>query len=105
MVAWQNGKPVRLGDVAMIREGAQDENTESRFNDQRAIILAVFRQPDANTIDVVDQVRAQSRFLPQARCRPRSRSTSPMTAPISIRNAVADVEFTLDARGVRWSSW
>src|SRR4029079_18159913 len=56
VVAFRDGKPVRLGDVAVIREGAQDENTASWLDDQRAIVLAVFRQPDANTIDVVDQV-------------------------------------------------
>ncbi|TMJ34310.1 MAG: efflux RND transporter permease subunit, partial [Alphaproteobacteria bacterium] len=94
VVAWQNGKPVRLGDVAMIREGAQDENTASWFNDQRAIILAVFRQPDANTIDVVDQVRANldtyRKQMPSAISLDVTNDRS-----VSIRNAVSDVEFTL----------
>src|SRR5262249_5824675 len=79
---------------AAIREGAQDENTASWFNDQRAIILAVFRQPDANTIDVVDQVRANldtyRKQMPAAISLDITNDRS-----VSIRNAVADVEFTL----------
>lgn len=94
VVAWQNGKPVRLGDIAAIREGAQDENTASWFNDQRAIILAVFRQPDANTIDVVDQVKANldtyRKQMPAAISLDITNDRS-----VSIRNAVSDVEFTL----------
>ncbi len=94
VVAWQGGKPVRLGDVATIREGAQDENTASWFNDRRAIILAVFRQPDANTIDVVDQVKSHldsyRKQLPGAISLDITNDRS-----VSIRNAVHDVEFTL----------
>ncbi|MGE3993626.1 efflux RND transporter permease subunit, partial [Pseudorhodoplanes sp.] len=94
VVAWREGKPVRLGDVASIREGAQNENTASWFNDRRAIILAVFRQPDANTIDVVDQVRAH---LPGYREQIPSSVSLEITndRSLSIRNAVHDVEFTL----------
>ena len=94
VVAFRDGKPVRLGDVATIREGAQDEKTASWFNDQRAIILAVFRQPDANTIDVVDQVRAN---LDSYRKQMPAAITLDITndRSVSIRNAVSDVEFTL----------
>ena len=94
VVAWRDGKPVRLGDVAAIRTGAQDEKTASWLDDQRAIILAVFRQPDANTIDVVDQVKAHlaayGSQMPAAISLNVANDRS-----VSIRNAVADVEFTL----------
>jgi HAE1 family hydrophobic/amphiphilic exporter-1 len=56
VVAWRNGQPVRLGEVADIREGVQNEQTASWLDNKRGIILAVFRQPDANTVDVVDQI-------------------------------------------------
>jgi len=94
VVAWRDGKPVRLGDVAVIRTGAQDEKTASWLDDKRAIILAVFRQPDANTIDVVDQVKAHlaayRNQMPAAISLNVANDRS-----VSIRNAVADVEFTL----------
>ncbi|MGE3875679.1 MAG: efflux RND transporter permease subunit, partial [Parvibaculaceae bacterium] len=94
VVAFRNGEPVRLGDVAVIREGAQDEKTASWLDDQRAIILAVFRQPDANTIDVVDQVRSH---LDTYRSQMPAAIVLHVTndRSVSIRNAVADVEFTL----------
>ncbi|WP_119269852.1 efflux RND transporter permease subunit [Taklimakanibacter deserti] len=94
VIAWRDGKPVRLGDVATIRTGAQDEQTASWIDDERAIILAVFRQPDANTIDVVDQVNARLATY-------RSQMPAAISVhvandrSVSIRNAVADVEFTL----------
>src|SRR6476469_3642901 len=59
VVAWRNGRPVRLGELATIRDGVQNEQTASWLNDKRAIVLAVFRQPDANTVAVVDQIRAE----------------------------------------------
>jgi HAE1 family hydrophobic/amphiphilic exporter-1 len=94
VVAFTDGKPVRLGDVATIREGAQDEKTASWLDDQRAIILAVFRQPDANTIDVVDQVKAHlDAYRSQMPAAISLHVTNDRSA--SIRNAVSDVEFTL----------
>lgn len=94
VVAFRDGKPVRLGDVAVIREGAQDENTASWLDDQRAIVLAVFRQPDANTIDVVDQVKAHlDAYRTQIPAAISLHVTNDRS--VSIRNAVADVEFTL----------
>jgi hydrophobic/amphiphilic exporter-1 (mainly G- bacteria), HAE1 family len=94
VVAVRDGKPVRLGDVAVIREGAQDETTASWLDDQRAIILAVFRQPGANTIDVVDQVKAHlASYQSQMPAAISLHVTNDRS--VSIRNAVADVEFTL----------
>jgi HAE1 family hydrophobic/amphiphilic exporter-1 len=94
VVAFRDGKPVRLSDVATIREGAQDEKTASWLDDQRAIILAVFRQPDANTIDVVDQVKARlDAYRGQMPAAISLHVTNDRS--VSIRNAVADVEFTL----------
>ncbi|QIG46449.1 MMPL family transporter [Nordella sp. HKS 07] len=94
VVAWRDGKPVRLGDVAAVRDGAQNEQTASWYNDQRAVVLAIFRQPGANTVDVVDQVKAHlaayRSALPAAISLDITNDRS-----VSIRNAVADVEFTL----------
>jgi len=94
VVAWRDGKPVRLGDVAVVRDGAQNEQTASWYNDQRAVVLAIFRQPDANTIDVVDQVKAHlASYRSQMPAAIKLDVTNDRS--ISIRNAVSDVEFTL----------
>jgi len=62
IVAWRDGAPVRLGDVAKVEDSVEDLFQTGFFNDNRAILMVVRRQADANIIDVVDEVRAQ---LPQ----------------------------------------
>ncbi|MBM3561400.1 MAG: efflux RND transporter permease subunit, partial [Alphaproteobacteria bacterium] len=64
IVAWRNGAPVRLGDLATVIDSVQDDKLASWSNGVRGIILAVQRQPDANTIEVVDRVAA---LLPNLR--------------------------------------
>jgi hydrophobic/amphiphilic exporter-1 (mainly G- bacteria), HAE1 family len=77
-----------------VRDGAQNEQTASWYNDQRAVVLAIFRQPDANTIDVVDQVKAHlASYRSQMPAAIKLDVTNDRS--ISIRNAVSDVEFTL----------
>ncbi len=58
IVATRNGKPVRLGDVATVINSVQDNQTASSYNGTPAIILGVYRQPEANTVEVVNRVRA-----------------------------------------------
>jgi HAE1 family hydrophobic/amphiphilic exporter-1 len=93
-VAFRNGQAIRLGDVALVREGAQNENTASWLNENRAIILAVQRQPDANTVEVVDSIRDRLHTF-------RAQIPASVSLDItndrsqSIRHAVADVQFTL----------
>ncbi len=94
IVATRNGKPVRLGDVARVIDSVENTQTASWYNGQRSIILAVQRQPDANTVEVVDRIK---QMLPQFE------SNLPSGAQIkilndrstSIREAVEDVKFTL----------
>ncbi|MFG1286272.1 efflux RND transporter permease subunit [Xanthobacter versatilis] len=94
VVAWRNGAPVRLEEIATISDGVENERVASWFNDTRAIILAVVRQPDANTVSVVDAVRAR---LPSFRAQlPASVNIDTfMDRSVSIRDAVADVQKTL----------
>ena len=94
IVAWRNGQPVRLGDVARIRDGTANESVASWYDGQRAIILAIQRQPDANTVDVVDKVLAK---LPVYRASVPAGISIDVTndRSKSIRAAVADVEHTL----------
>lgn len=93
VVAWKDGAPVRLKDVGVAVNSVENDRTASWFNGTRAIVVAVQRQPDANTVQVVDSVRA---LLPSIR------DSLPPTAKIdvmndrsmSIRAAIEDVQFT-----------
>jgi hydrophobic/amphiphilic exporter-1 (mainly G- bacteria), HAE1 family len=94
IIATRNNRPVRLGEVANVIDSVENLQTASWFNGSRALVLAVFRQPDANTVDVVDQLRATL---------PTFKSQLPASVSIetfndrstSIRHAVEDVQITL----------
>ncbi len=57
IIAQRNGIPIKLEDVATVVDSVENNQTASWFNAERAIILAVYRQSDANTVDVVQQIR------------------------------------------------
>lgn len=57
IIAQRNGIPIKLEDVATVADSVENNQTASWYNGQRSIILAVFRQSDANTVDVVQQIR------------------------------------------------
>ena len=62
VIAYQNGSPVFMRDVATVTQGAQDVEQGAWFNRKQAIVLDVMRQPGANVIATVNQIKAQ---LPQ----------------------------------------
>ena len=64
IVAWKNGAPIRLADVAEVVDGPEDVRQAAWMNTTPAIILNIQRQPGANVIDVVDRV---ARLLPKLR--------------------------------------
>jgi HAE1 family hydrophobic/amphiphilic exporter-1 len=94
VVAYRNGAPVYLRDVANVEDGAENERIAGWYNDTRAINLAIYRQPDANTVEVVDLVR---KHLPEYRAQvPGAIQINVlMDRSVSIRQAVQDVKFTL----------
>jgi hydrophobe/amphiphile efflux-1 (HAE1) family protein len=57
-VSAASAAPVRLGDVAEVEDGAQDQSEIVRINGQRGVFFRVLKQPGANTVAVVDAVRA-----------------------------------------------
>jgi HAE1 family hydrophobic/amphiphilic exporter-1 len=57
VIAQRNGVPIRLEDVATVVDSVENNQTASWFNNERAIILAVYRQSDANTVEVVNRIR------------------------------------------------
>jgi multidrug efflux pump len=58
ILAYENGAPLRLGDVAQVRRAAENRDQAAWFGRTPAILLNIQRQPGANVIDVVDRVQA-----------------------------------------------
>lgn len=93
-VATRIGAPVFLRDVAEVQDSYETSKSFSSFNGERSIVLAVQRQPDANTVQVVDAVKAMlPRFAAQL---PASVEMSTLNdRSLSIRESLHDVYFTL----------
>jgi len=58
VIAWRDGAPVRIRDIGRAVDDVQNNLVASWFNGQRAIVLAIQRQPGSNTIQVVDEVKS-----------------------------------------------
>ena len=94
VVAYRNGTPIKLNQIARVIDSVENDKIATWFNDARAIVLAIQRQPDANTVQVVDLVRQS---LPNMRAQvPPSIQMQPLfDRSLSIRAAVTDVQETL----------
>jgi len=94
IVASRNGQTVRLRDVAQVEDSYETVKTSAKYNGEYAITLAVQRQPDANTVQVVDAVKAA---LPGFQGQlPESVKLSLLNdRSVSIRAALHDVNLTL----------
>jgi HAE1 family hydrophobic/amphiphilic exporter-1 len=94
IIAAPNGKPVRLGDVATVRDSVANDETASTYDGKPSIVLAVFRQPGANTVEVANRVRTMlPTFL--ADLGPTAKLSILNDRSLSIQQAVNDVEITL----------
>jgi multidrug efflux pump len=94
VVAWRNGAPVRLKDLATIEEGQENTRMAAWMNNTQAVIVNVQRQPGANVIAVVDAIKA---LLPQLReSLPSALDVAVLTdRTITIRASVRDVQIEL----------
>jgi multidrug efflux pump len=110
VLAYRNGAPIRLGDVATIINGSENDQLSALNGTVPSVIINIQRQPGANVIAVVDRIKA---LMPQAFCAddacrqktrpgqldsamPASVSIVPATdRTITIRASVSDVEFEL----------
>ncbi|MBV9678176.1 MAG: efflux RND transporter permease subunit, partial [Acidobacteriaceae bacterium] len=94
IVAYKNGAPVRLQDVATVIDGAENTRQAAWMNTTPAVIMNIQRQPGANIIAVVDRVKA---LLPQLRTSiPSAIDVQILTDRTNtIRASVADVQFEL----------
>ena len=96
ILAYRNGAPVRLSDVADVVDDAENVNQAAWMNESPAVIVNIQRQPGANVIEVVDRVK---KLMPQLR------SSLPSAVDISIltdrtttiRASVRDVQIRVDA--------
>jgi HAE1 family hydrophobic/amphiphilic exporter-1 len=94
IVAYRNGAPVRLGDVARVVDSVQNDKAANWFNGTRAMSVPVLRQPDANTVEVANRIKAVL---------PALRAELPDAVEVAIRNdlslpiqaAVSDMQHTL----------
>jgi multidrug efflux pump len=94
VIAYANGSPVRLGDVADVIDGVENQQLAGWASDKRAIILNVQRQPGANVIQVADRVKA---LLPQLQASlPQGIDVKVLSDRTeTVRASVEDVEHTL----------
>jgi multidrug efflux pump len=94
VVAYRNGAPIMLRDVAQVVDGIENNKQAAWMNETPAVILNIQRQPGANTISVVKAIKA---ILPQLEVNlPASIQVTPLTdLTTSIDASVSDVEFEL----------
>jgi HAE1 family hydrophobic/amphiphilic exporter-1 len=94
IVNYRNGSPVRLQDLGRVIDSIENDKVANWYNNTRAVILAIQRQPGTNTVQVVDSIK---RLLPTFRAQiPASVSLDVLyDRSVSIRDSVNDVKFTL----------
>ena len=94
IIAYRNGAPVRLSDVALAIDGAENARQAAWMNGLPAVIMNIQRQPGANIVAVVDRIEA---LLPQLRASlPSSVEVATLTdRTTTIRASVKDVQFSL----------
>ena len=94
IVAYRNGNPVRLNEVGHVIDSVEQDKVASWFSGERAIVLAIQRQPGTNTVEVVDAIR---KLLPSFRAQiPASVNINTLyDRSVSIRDSIRDVKITL----------
>jgi multidrug efflux pump len=94
IIAYRNGNPVTIGDVAQIVDGLENDRTGGWYQGTPAVIIDIQRQPGANVIEVVRQIRAEipklQRTIPAG-----VNLTIVSDRTVTIRASVRDVQFTL----------
>ncbi len=94
IVAYRNGAPVRLDEIGRVFDSVENDKTASWYSGDRAIVLAIQRQPGTNTVEVVDAIKA---LFPTLRAQmPAAMKLDILyDRSVSIRDSVNDVKFTL----------
>src|SRR5258705_402690 len=94
IVAYRSGQPVKLKEIANVVDGVENDKTANLYNNERSIVLAIFKQPDANTVKIVDSIYER---LPTYRAQIPASVKMELLADrsVSIRDSVEDVQVTL----------
>jgi HAE1 family hydrophobic/amphiphilic exporter-1 len=94
IVAFRDGAPVHLRDLGLVVDSVQDTKRASWFNGERAVVLAIQRQPGTNTVAVAERVKAEVESL-QGQI-PASVDIATLNdRSVSVKASVEDVKFTL----------
>ncbi|MCU1309712.1 MAG: cobalt-zinc-cadmium resistance protein CzcA [Candidatus Angelobacter sp.] len=94
IIAYRNGAPVRLSDVANVFESQENIRNAGLANGKPAVLIIVFRQPGANIIQVVDRIKSMIPLF-QASINPAIHISVATDRTTTIRASVHDVEITL----------
>jgi len=94
IAAYRNGQPVKLSEIATVVDDVENNLTANMYNDEKSIVLAIYKQSDANTVKIVDAIYER---LPTYRAQIPASVKMELLADrsISIRDSVQDVEVTL----------
>jgi hydrophobic/amphiphilic exporter-1 (mainly G- bacteria), HAE1 family len=94
IVAYRNGSPVRIEEIGRVIDSVESDKVANWYNNERAVVLAIQRQPGTNTIEVVDSIK---KLLPVFRSQipPSVKLEALYDRSVSIRESVGDVKFTL----------
>jgi len=101
IVTYRNGAPIRLSELGRVIDSVENDKVAAWFKDQRGIVLAIYRQPGTNTIEVVDAVK---KLLPMFRVEvPAGVNINVMyDRSTTIRESVQDVQFSLILALASW---
>ncbi len=94
VVAWRDGRPVRLEDLGRVIDSVQDTKAAAWYRQTRGIVLAIYRQPGTNTVDVAARVRKTMQEIGLS-LPPSVEVTTIYDRSQTIRESVEDVKFTL----------
>src|SRR6266849_2302769 len=94
VVAYRNGQPIKLKEIANVIDAVENDKTANLYNNERSIVLAVFKQPDANTVKIVDSIYERlPTYLAQIPASVKMELLADRS--VSIRASVEDVQVTL----------
>jgi HAE1 family hydrophobic/amphiphilic exporter-1 len=94
VVAYRDGAPVRLQDLGRVVDSVQDTKRASWFNGERAVVLAIQRQPGTNTVAVAERVKAEVEAL-RSQIPPAVEISTLNDRSVTVKASVNDVKFTL----------
>ena len=94
IIAWRNGAPVRLSDVAEVIDATENIRNEGQANGKRSVLVIVYLQPNANVIETVDEIRG---LLPELQAALPNDVTLQVVSDrtVTIRASLKEVEHAL----------